>query len=46
MIGGREFHRVGSEFIKYVEFREVLIELQEIRRGGFINDENVIVCIF
>ena len=26
MVGGREFHRVGPEFLKALEFREVLLE--------------------
>ena len=35
MVGGREFHRVGPEFLKALEFREVLLELWEISRGEF-----------
>ena len=35
MVGGREFHRVGPEFLKALEFREVLLELWEISRGAF-----------
>ena len=29
------FHRVGPEFFKYLEFREVLLEFREIRRVTF-----------
>ena len=35
MVGGREFHRVGPEFLKSLEFREVLLEFWEISRGAF-----------
>ena len=35
MVGGREFHRVGPEFLKALEFREVLLEFWEISRGAF-----------
>ena len=30
-----EFHRVGPEFLKALEFREVLLEFWEISRGSF-----------
>ena len=33
--GRREFHRVGPEFLKNLEFREVLLEFWEISRGAF-----------
>ena len=33
MVGGREFHRVGSEFLKALKCIEVLLELWEISRG-------------
>ena len=35
MVGGREFHRVGPEFLKALECMEVLLELLEISRGAF-----------
>ena len=31
----REIHRVGPEFVKVLEFREVVLEFREIRRGEF-----------
>ena len=31
----KEFHRVGPEFLKSLEFREVLLEFWEIRIGSF-----------
>ena len=30
-----EFHRVGPEFVKALDFREVLLEFWEIRRDAF-----------
>ena len=35
MVGGRGFHRVEAEFLKALEFREVLLEFWEISRGEF-----------
>ena len=35
MVGGRELHRVGPEFLKALEFREVLLNFWEISRGAF-----------
>ena len=35
MVGGREFHRVRPEFLKALEFIEVLLKFWEIRRGVF-----------
>ena len=32
MVGGKEFHRVGPEFLKALECREVLLEFWEISR--------------
>ena len=37
MVGVREFHRVGPEYLKALEFREVLLELWEISRGAIYN---------
>ena len=36
MVGGREYHSVVSEFLKALEFREVLLELREIKKGVII----------
>ena len=35
MVGGREFHRVGPDFLKSLEYREVLLEFWDISRGAF-----------
>ena len=35
MVGGRKFHRVGPEFLKALEFSEVLLEFWEICKGAF-----------
>ena len=42
MVGGREFYRVGPEFLKALEFREVLLELWEKVEEHFDNEENII----
>ena len=34
VVGGREFHRVGPEFLKALEYREVLLEFRELSRGA------------
>ena len=33
--GRREFHRMGSEFLKALEYTEILLEFREITRGVF-----------
>ena len=35
MLGGMGFHKVGPEFLKALEFREVLLEFWEISRVAF-----------
>ena len=34
-IGGSELHRVKPEFLKSLEFREVLLKFWQISRGAF-----------
>ena len=46
MVGGREFHRVGPEFLKDIEFREDLLEFREIRRGHFGIEDKIILYVF
>ena len=46
MVGGREFHRVGPEFLKALEFREVLLELWELVEEHFGNEEKIIYYVF
>ena len=46
MVGVMEFHRVGPAFLNATECMEVLLELWEIRRGEFGNEEKVILYVF
>ena len=36
MVGRRELHKVGSEFLNSLEFREVLLDFVEVIRGVFL----------
>ena len=36
MLRCREFYRVGPEFLKALEFMEVLLKFWEISRGAFL----------
>ena len=38
--------RVGHEFLKALESREVLLEFWEIRRGGFFGKEEKVILFF
>ena len=43
MVGGREFHRVGLEFLNALVVREVLLEFRD--NEYFFNEKKVILYV-